>query len=301
MSFKALIAAACIATTLPLLSVGSQASTVGGGVLPPFAYIQFCVHHSSACSDSKGRLPTTDGRKVTITPKLQRQLATVNASVNAKIMPRSRGPGDPWTQGGNFGDCNSYALTKRSELIAAGWPSQALSLTVVKTSWGEGHLVLAVHTNTDVVVLDNLSHAVRPLTQVPYRIISMQAGSALHWSNRSDYARSYAVDSKSKISHVRFRTSHDLLASLDRVRMKRSSTIAREDISLSEIPPNANAQLSKVPHSLDVLQNVIRQLSQAPYSLALLQNVMRQLSQVPYSLAVLQSEPSQVGNRRDDL
>ena len=98
--------------------------------------------------------------------------------------------------GGNFGDCNSYALTKRNELMAAGWPSQALSLTVVKTSWGEGQLVLSVHMSKGAVLSDNLSHDVRPLAQVRYRRVSIQDGSALQWSNRNNRAGSYAAANK---------------------------------------------------------------------------------------------------------
>jgi predicted transglutaminase-like cysteine proteinase len=189
MSFKSIFfAAASLVFAASLSTYGAEASGRRGGVLPPFAYIQFCVHHASACKDTKGRLATIDGSKVTMTPKLQRELADINSSVNSSIQPRARGPGDPWTAGGKFGDCNAYALTKRAKLIAAGWPSRALSLTVVKTSWGEGHLVLSVHTSTGVMVLDNLSHSVRSLSQVPYHLIAMQGGSALQWGAGSDSA-----------------------------------------------------------------------------------------------------------------
>jgi predicted transglutaminase-like cysteine proteinase len=54
------------------------------------------------------------------------------------------------------GDCKVYALTKRAELIARGFPPSALSMTVLKLDGGEGHSVLTVHTDKGDFVLDNL-------------------------------------------------------------------------------------------------------------------------------------------------
>jgi len=44
--------------------------------------------------------------------------------------------------GERYGDCNNYALEKRRELIALGWPRAALLLAAAVTETGEGHLVL---------------------------------------------------------------------------------------------------------------------------------------------------------------
>jgi predicted transglutaminase-like cysteine proteinase len=157
-----------------------------GGVLPPFAYIQFCVHHASSCRDNKGRLAMASSGKVKMTSKLQSQLASVNSRVNSRMKPVSDKGSDRWAIGGKSGDCEDFALTKRAMLIAAGWPSRALSMTVVKTAWGEGHAVLSVHTSSGTVVLDNLSHSVRPISSTPYRIVAMQGGSSLQWVRRNN-------------------------------------------------------------------------------------------------------------------
>lgn len=149
--------------------------------LPPFAYIQFCVHHRSSCQNTRGRLAMAGGNTVKLTSRLSRQLANVNAHVNSSMIARADKGSDRWSVGGRYGDCEDYAMTKRAMLIAAGWPSSALSLTVVKTSWGEGHAILSVHTSGGTLVLDNLSHQVKSLKKVPYHLISMQGPSALDW------------------------------------------------------------------------------------------------------------------------
>lgn len=153
----------------------------GQSILPPFAYIQYCVHHRGACSKSIGHVAMVSNNTVKLTPKLSRQMATINASVNASMIARSDKGSDTWSVGGRYGDCEDYAMTKRAKLIAAGWPSAALSLTVVKTPWGEGHAVLSVHTSEGLLVLDNLTHSVKPLYSAGYRVVSVQGNDPLLW------------------------------------------------------------------------------------------------------------------------
>lgn len=149
--------------------------------MPPFAYIQFCVRNRAACRNSAGKLAMAGGNSVKLTKRLEKQLASVNRSVNSSMRPRRDGGTDRWAVGVQTGDCEDFALTKRARLIAAGWPSSALSMTVVRTHSGEGHAVLSVHTSQGTLVLDNLNKSVRPLRRVPYRIIAMQTGSPMQW------------------------------------------------------------------------------------------------------------------------
>jgi predicted transglutaminase-like cysteine proteinase len=162
-------------------SATSTARTVSRGTMPPFAYIQFCVKNRAACRNTAGKLAMAGGNKVKLTKHLEQQLASVNQSVNSSMRPRRDGSSDRWAVGGKAGDCEDFAMTKRARLIAAGWPSSALSITVVRTRSGEGHAVLAVHTSHGTLVLDNLSKSVRPLRRVPYKIIAMQTGSPMQW------------------------------------------------------------------------------------------------------------------------
>ena len=53
------------------------------------------------------------------------------------------------------GDCEDYVLLKRRMLMQAGWPREALLITVVRDKKGDGHAVLTVKTNRGEFVLDN--------------------------------------------------------------------------------------------------------------------------------------------------
>jgi predicted transglutaminase-like cysteine proteinase len=156
-----------------------------GGVLPPFAYIQFCAKHRISCANTSGKLAMKHGT-VKLTNKLESQLASVNSRVNSRMRGVSDKGADKWAIGGKSGDCEDFALTKRAMLIAAGWPSRALSLTVVKTAWGEGHAVLSVRTSKGTLVLDNLARKVKRLKYAGYSIVSMQGSSSMQWSRRAD-------------------------------------------------------------------------------------------------------------------
>ena len=48
-------------------------------------------------------------------------------------------------------------LLKRRMLIEAGWPREALLLTLVRGADGEGHAVLTVTTDKEDYVLDDMS------------------------------------------------------------------------------------------------------------------------------------------------
>lgn len=109
-------------------------------------------------------------------------LKQVNLSVNRSIRPREDGAVDAWTVGARSGDCEDYALTKRHNLIRAGFPASSLRLAHVKLSTGEDHVVLIANTDQGEFVLDNLTGAIKPLSQTSYRIVSIQAANPLHWN-----------------------------------------------------------------------------------------------------------------------
>lgn len=81
---------------------------------------------------------------------------------------------EQWLVAPRYGDCNDYAVTKRHELLAHGWPSHSLLLAEVEVAWGEHHLVLVVRTREDDLVLDNLKSDVRPVSQITYRWVRAQ-------------------------------------------------------------------------------------------------------------------------------
>ena len=60
-----------------------------------------------------------------------------------------------WRRYLNDGAGASYALLKRRLLVEAGWPRQALLMTIVHEANGDGHAVLTVKTDRGEYILDN--------------------------------------------------------------------------------------------------------------------------------------------------
>ena len=142
--------------------------------LPPMAYTQFCIRYADQCRESKVRFR---GGPVHLDAGRWDDLKEVNKSVNESIVPEANTEGlagEKWLIGPSRGDCNDYAVTKRAELLSRGWPARALLLSEVKTSWGEGHLVLVVRTSAGDLILDNLTPQIRPWSRAPYRGVRMQ-------------------------------------------------------------------------------------------------------------------------------
>jgi predicted transglutaminase-like cysteine proteinase len=80
-----------------------------------------------------------------------------------------------------YGDCEDYALEKRRRLIAAGVPTQALSMAVAVTARGESHAVLIVSMESGDVVLDNLTPWATPWQDLNYRWVERQAAGGSDW------------------------------------------------------------------------------------------------------------------------
>ncbi len=142
----------------------------------PFAYTHFCLRYADECKvhGHAFRKP----QAVELTEGLWSDLVEVNKSVNHAIRPQAyanRTSFDTWRIAPNRGDCNDFAVTKRHELLARGWPSRALLLAEVITSWGEHHLVLVARTGSRDVVLDSLSPAIRDWSQTSYNWVRIQS------------------------------------------------------------------------------------------------------------------------------
>ena len=141
----------------------------------PFAYTHFCVRYADDCRvhNYQFRRP----HPVALTTQRLHDLIEVNAQVNREITPShyvNDTSFDTWRINPRAGDCNDFAVSKRHELLARGWPSRALLLSEVVTSWGEHHLVLVVRTEHQDFVLDNLNANIRPWSRAPYRWVRVQ-------------------------------------------------------------------------------------------------------------------------------
>ena len=145
-----------------------------GYAFAPPAFKSFCARQSALCSTSGGQ------KVVELTSARRAELSKVNILVNRRIAERSdlktTGKADEWDLPKDQGDCEDFAILKKSELIKRGWPASALLLTVA-LSGGEGHTVLTVRTNGGDLVLDNMTSAVRDWSRTPYRYFARQSQS----------------------------------------------------------------------------------------------------------------------------
>lgn len=121
--------------------------------LPPFAWSAFKLKFPYDASIRPGQIGS------------RFDLECVNADVNHisaqhGVLP----PLDEWLIWPARAWCHDYAVTKRHELLAIGWPSSALLLAECRTSRGEGHMVLIA----DGLVLDNLRAELLPAVSTGY-------------------------------------------------------------------------------------------------------------------------------------
>ena len=147
----------------------------GAPVLAPMAHVRFCLSHKSDCEVHRD-----GGQDIALTLARWNELNTINRQVNRDIIPREYFGNvafDQWHISPRAGDCADYAVTKRHELLALGWPSQALLLAEVVVPSGEHHLVLVVRTNDADLVLDNLNENIRTvaMTRLQYRWVRVES------------------------------------------------------------------------------------------------------------------------------
>src|SRR5262249_48893945 len=130
-------------------------ASVGEPTRPPIGWVEFCTEYQP----ERDTQPTSP-RDVVLTPKAWSDMLKVNAWVNQAIRPMTDiehwGVVERWNYPDDgYGDCEDYVLLKRRLLIQAGWPREALLITVVRDKKGDGHAVLTVKTNHGEFILHN--------------------------------------------------------------------------------------------------------------------------------------------------
>ena len=142
----------------------------GAPAIPPAGFLGFCAKHLPECLGRPREISA-----IQLTDATRQALEAIQTGINAAITPRvdAAHVWDYSTDG--TGDCNKYALTKRRELIAQGFPREALLLATAMTERGEGHLVLVVRTDQGDLVLDNRVGHVVDWRLLPYQWISIQS------------------------------------------------------------------------------------------------------------------------------
>jgi len=156
-------------------SVEAGYAAVGEATSVPFGWVDFCRRYEGEC-DGAGANPVD----INFSAKAAREIDRVNRWVNTHVQPISDmdhwGLIDRWDYPiDGRGDCEDYALLKRKLLVEAGFPRQALLMTVVKDEAGESHAILTLKTNKGEFVLDNLNDDTRPWTASGYRFVKRQS------------------------------------------------------------------------------------------------------------------------------
>ncbi len=160
---------AATALSTILCAVCLAAPALAGPVVPP-AFWAFCAHFSQECRPTGPSVAS-----VVLTAEKRAELESVNQSVNASLKEVAD-PEDEWTLSYTSGDCEEFAIRKRHDLIAKGWPSSVLSLTTARIEDGRGHLVLTVRTSEGGdLVLDNRRGAVMTTAGSGYRFFFRQS------------------------------------------------------------------------------------------------------------------------------
>ncbi len=149
--------------------------TIGASTRPPFGWTNFCIEYAPEC-DTK----PLEARDVVLTPRAWKDLSQINKWVNDSVWPMTDmdhwGMIDRWNYPDDgYGDCEDYVLLKRRMLIQAGWPREALLITVVRDSKDEGHAVLTVKTDKGDYVLDNQAPDVLLWSDTGYRFVKRQS------------------------------------------------------------------------------------------------------------------------------
>ena len=149
--------------------------SIGEGSRAPIGWVEFCSDNPRECASGPS-LP----RDVTLSTKAWKELARINKRVNDAIQPITDmdhwGVVEKWSylEGGK-GDCEDYVLLKRRLLIQAGWPREALLITVVRERNGDGHAVLTVKTDKGEFILDNQSQDILLWSDTSYRFVKRQS------------------------------------------------------------------------------------------------------------------------------
>jgi predicted transglutaminase-like cysteine proteinase len=143
----------------------------------PLGFKVFCLKNPGQCRQAPDR-------RLEASPELLSVLKSVNLGVNRAIRPKGeKASKDVWSIEPATGDCEDYAITKRARLIRQGIPAGALRIAYAKTRRGENHAVLLVQTSQGNLVLDNLTNAIKPMSQAGLRFISISGANPKKWAS----------------------------------------------------------------------------------------------------------------------
>ncbi len=175
--------ASIIALALLASPTGSPADerplfiTTGETTRPPIGWVEFCVEYDPEC-----KTKPSSPRDVVLSAQAWKDLVRVNRWVNTNIKPMTDmdhwGVVERWNYPDDgYGDCEDYVLQKRKMLMQAGWPREALLITVVRDKNGDGHAILTVKTDKGEYILDNQIDDILLWSDTSYRFVKRQSQS----------------------------------------------------------------------------------------------------------------------------
>jgi predicted transglutaminase-like cysteine proteinase len=149
--------------------------SVGEATRAPIGWTEFCIEYDPECKTK----PSTP-RDVVLSSQAWKDLQRTNLWVNTHVKPMTDmehwGVVERWNYPDDgYGDCEDYALQKRKMLMQAGWPREALLMTVVRDQHGDGHAVLTVKTDKGEYVLDNQTDEISLWSETGYRFVKRQS------------------------------------------------------------------------------------------------------------------------------
>jgi len=174
-------------------------AAVGEPTRAPIGWSEFCLAYKPEC-DTKPSAP----RDIVLSPKVWSDLVKVNDWVNRSVEPLTDlehwGVVERWNYPDDGkGDCEDYVLLKRRMLMQAGWPREALLITVVRDKRGDGHAVLTVKTDKGDFVLDNQEEHVLLWSETGYRFVKRQSQSnPNNWVSLGDTRPTIATATSSR-------------------------------------------------------------------------------------------------------
>ncbi|HTC06056.1 MAG TPA: transglutaminase-like cysteine peptidase [Xanthobacteraceae bacterium] len=151
--------------------------TVGEATRAPIGWVEFCVEYDPECK-TKPSAP----RDVVLSGQAWKDLVRINRTVNTNVKPMTDmdhwGVVERWNYPDDgYGDCEDYVLQKRKMLMQAGWPREALLITVVRDKNNDGHAVLTVKSDKGEYVLDNQTDDIVLWSDTGYRFVKRQSQS----------------------------------------------------------------------------------------------------------------------------
>jgi predicted transglutaminase-like cysteine proteinase len=156
------------------MSRGPTFMRIFGPAQPPHGFVRFCEATPAECTSDHGQESRFDASAERL-----KELDEINRTVNKEIAPATDlevyGVNEYWTLPRTRGDCEDYALLKRHNLVAKGWPVSSLLMTVVRDEKGEGHAVLTARTVQGDYILDNKNEKVLLWSQTPYQYVMRQS------------------------------------------------------------------------------------------------------------------------------